>query len=209
MKKQVILIVGLFSFLTITFLITQYLELSILKDPTETLSQGGFLSAIISMALLAADMFLPTPSTIIMIANGYIFGLSTGLFISFIGMMIGNLIGFGVGKYGGQWLENFFPTEKRTSTANFMEKWGVLAIIISRPIPVLAESVMLLAGTTKMSFFKIFWSTTLGIFPVVVIYTLVGVYAVEWQENLLIFSFVSFFAVMVFVISKLYKPLTE
>ena len=101
MKKQVILIVGLFLFLTITFLITQYLELSILKDPTETLRQGGFLSAIISMTLLAADMFLPTPSTIIMIANGYVFGLGTGLLISFIGMRVGNLIGFRNGKYGG------------------------------------------------------------------------------------------------------------
>ncbi len=191
MSARWVLLIGLFCILTLTYILAAWLNLHLLQAPDQVLQESNFMAVGLSLALLAADTFLPTPSTIVLIADGYLFGPWAGTLIAVCGLMLGNALGFMLARYGSQWLAKKFPLDQRGSTEQFMQKWGRLALAISRPIPVLAESVLLLAGSTQMSFTQAMLSCLLGTIPFALTYVLVGHYALSLSGPLIIISLIA------------------
>lgn len=89
--------------------------------------------------LLAADVLLPIPSSIVGTLLGARLGLVPGLLAAWLGMMIGNLVGYGIGRLLLARLGERLPA---ASTA--------LALFLSRPVPVFAEAVCFTAGAERM-----------------------------------------------------------
>jgi membrane protein YqaA with SNARE-associated domain len=89
--------------------------------------------------LLAADILLPVPSSIVGTLLGARLGFTAGSLWTWAGLMLGNLIGYGIGRL----LPGGHPPElPQTPT--------LLVVLLSRPVPVLAEAVMLVAGAEHM-----------------------------------------------------------
>lgn len=137
--------------------------------------------------LLAADIFLPVPSSIVSTGAGYLLGFVNGSLASFIGMTIGCIAGYFFAlnsRKAVQWIGqyNFDRLEK------FFQRSGAWAIVLARPIPVLAEASVLFAGISRMKFSKFMIASTLSNLGISVMYAAVGAYSVSVNSFLLAFS---------------------
>ena len=181
-------ILGISIFIVLlTFGLAVTLEIPFLIDPQYLIEQRSLWTAAIASGLLALDILLPVPSSIIMISCGHLFGILWGSLITFTGMMTSCLLGYYIGLTSGKlWLKedsNSFKQAQRILT-----KWGEVALILTRPIPVLSESVIILAGVEKMPLGKALMASALGLAPTCIIYSIVGHYATSMAAN--VWSFV-------------------
>ena len=78
MKSYLLTVVALIALFTILFLIVEALGVPLLSDPTPWMKHGGVLAATIGVGLLIADVVLPVPSSIVMVAHGALFGVLWG-----------------------------------------------------------------------------------------------------------------------------------
>jgi membrane protein DedA with SNARE-associated domain len=134
----------------------------------------GYFGVAIMMAI--ESMCIPLPSEIIMPFAGYL--VFTGRFTLWgvalagaIGCVIGSVIAYLVGAYGGRkFIEKygkyFLITKHDLNLAdNFFEKYGVSAIFFSRLLPVVRTFISLPAGIAKMNFSKFVIYTFAGSLP--------------------------------------------
>ncbi len=103
--------------------------------------ENSLLFGITGMALLAADILLPIPSSIVGTMLGARLGFLPGWFWCWTGLMLGNSLGFLTGRL---LLSRFAPDIPQIPT--------LLLLFSSRPVPVLAEAVTFTAGAEKMNF---------------------------------------------------------
>jgi uncharacterized membrane protein YdjX (TVP38/TMEM64 family) len=64
------------------FLLVEQLQPSLLVDPDDLINSRSLGAALAAITLLVADVVLPIPSSLIMIANGAIFGVPLGTLLS-------------------------------------------------------------------------------------------------------------------------------
>lgn len=192
-------------FVILSFVLFEWLEIPLLKDPTYLLEKGGLTAALISISLLGLDILLPIPGSIIMIGNGAIFGTLIGAAVSLIGALIANITGYFIGKKSGQWLHRFVTIEERQQASRLMQRWGMIAVIVTRPIPILSESVIVMAGTTLLPFNRMLLATFLGLLPSVLIYAITGAYAVTIGNQVLGFLIVIGIAFVFWLVGYLFK----
>jgi len=181
-------ILGISIFIVLlTFGLAVTLEIPFLVNPQYLMEQNSLWTAVLASGLLALDIFLPVPSSIIMISSGHLFGVAAGALVSFIGMMISCAIGYYIGRLSGKlWLKEDSPNYKRSQ--EILAKWGEFALILTRPVPVLSESVIILAGAEKMPVHRALLTSALGLAPTCIIYAVVGHYAASLAAN--VWSFV-------------------
>ncbi|HEX5727056.1 MAG TPA: VTT domain-containing protein, partial [Longimicrobiaceae bacterium] len=128
------------------------LGLPVLEDPTPWLGRGGVGTAALTTGLLWADVFIPVPSSLVMIANGVFFGVMGGTALTLLGAAGAAVVGYGVGRWGARSADRTIPAEERERARRLVERWGALAVVASRPVPILAEAVAIAAGLTGMPF---------------------------------------------------------
>ena len=113
MKKYLTIVGCLLLFFLLTFLIVEQLNLPIVADPHYFMSTKSIGTAVAGVALLTVDVFLPIPSSLIMIANGAIFGLALGSLLSVVGNLSAASIGFLIGRKRGALLDRFISRSQR------------------------------------------------------------------------------------------------
>ncbi len=110
----------------------------------------GLLFALV-VALLALDPLLPVPSSIVAVAAGGGLGLGAGGGAIFIGLMAGCVLGHALGRWPGRALAaRVLGAEQLAGLAAHASRIGPLALLCSRPVPVVAEAVMILAGAAGL-----------------------------------------------------------
>src|ERR1051325_505853 len=85
MKRYLLTVVALVVFFTILFVIVEALGVPLLSDPMPWMKHGGVVAASIGVGLLIADVLLPVPSSIVMVAHGALFGVLWGTMLSLLG----------------------------------------------------------------------------------------------------------------------------
>lgn len=181
--KRLLEVFGLIVFcVLLVFGLAVWLDIDWLNHPKSYLISLGNWTPIAAIALLALDIVLPIPGSIVMVLMGHLYGALLGAFISFAGMMVSSLLGYGIGRWM-IWRNK--PTDlDRIRAQKFMDQWGDLALLVSRPIPVLSESVVILAGAQKMAFKKVFVFCALGWLPTAITYALIGAYSFSAASNI-------------------------
>ena len=101
--------------------------------------------------LLAADVLLPIPSSIVGTMLGARLGVGAGTAWAFAGLMAGNVLGYGVGRL---LLGRAGATLPRTPT--------LAALFLSRPVPVLAEAACVTAGAARIPFLYVLAACAAG-----------------------------------------------
>ena len=163
------------AFFLATFGLFTAFHVRFLEDPTAWMGQkGGWMAAATGVALLIADVFLPVPSSLVMIAHGALFGVVKGSLLSLAGSVGATVFGFWVGRRGGPALERLVTPAEKIHADALLAKWGAMAIVISRPIPLMAETVAILAGASAMRWNQVILAGFGGSVPMCLLYALTG-----------------------------------
>lgn len=101
----------------------------------------GLLFGALGAGLLALDVLLPIPSSIVGAMLGGRLGFAVGFFWAFTGLCTGQLVGYALGRaLPARW------------SSELPEAPTVALTLLSRPVPVLAEAVAIAAGATRLPF---------------------------------------------------------
>jgi len=147
------------------------------------ISSMGYSGVALMMAIESAC--IPLPSEIIMPFSGYL--VSTGTFTLLgvslagaIGCVIGSILAYWVGYYGGRPMAEKYGkyilvTKHDLDIADkFFGKYGNAAVFFSRMLPVIRTFISLPAGIARMNFPKFVIYTFLGSFPFCYILAYIG-----------------------------------
>lgn len=171
------------------FAIAEALGVPLLTDPMPMLRKAGPLAGVIGVALLIADVVLPVPSSVIMIAHGAIFGVWIGSLLSLIGSVGCSLAGFAMGRAGRETVRRFVTDEEYARASRLLDRWGMAGIVATRPVPILAEVMSIIAGTTpSMSWWQITISSIAGSLPPAIAYAVAGHMATKTIGAIWVFS---------------------
>ena len=130
---------------------------------------------LVAIGLMLSDLFLPIPASAIMSAIGSKYGLINAFFINTGGLLMAGLTAYFLAKFFSNKRARFICSEQELDEySHFFNKWGGLAIIASRALPILPEVTSLMAGFTKMNFKKYFSSLLLGSAAVSLLYSWIG-----------------------------------
>jgi uncharacterized membrane protein YdjX (TVP38/TMEM64 family) len=190
MKRYWGIVGGLILFFLLLFLLVEALDISILTDPSSVLHQGGPAAALIGVGLLVADILLPVPSSLVMIAHGALFGVAIGTLLSLIGTVGATMAGFAIGRRGGALFERMVPPAERERADRLLARWGTLAVIVTRPIPLLAETVAIMAGASPLGPGRVALAAVAGALPASLLYALTGAVAASFENGALMFGLV-------------------
>lgn len=136
---------------------------------------GKILGALIIIALLTVDLFIPVPSSVLMTFSGYYLGFATGSLVNILGSMGATLLGFFLTRLLGQSMFQYLTGDKEmVRVERFFNRYGIWAILLSRPVPMMMETISCLAGLSKMSFYKFFWASFAGTVFISLVYAWAG-----------------------------------
>ncbi len=94
-------------------------------------------------ALLASDLLIPVPSSVIGSLLGARLGIFSGFIWTLLGLMVGNTAGYLIGRLTLSRLNARAPSQP-----------ALIAVFLSRPVPVLAEALTISAGAARLSLSK-------------------------------------------------------
>ncbi|MCA9229299.1 MAG: VTT domain-containing protein [Planctomycetales bacterium] len=107
--------------------------------------------ALAIVAILASDVFLPVPSGPISTLAGSQLGFALGTAASTLGMTLGAGLAFGLARLWGRPLaERFSSTEQLVELEDACLQHGPWMLLLTRPLPILAEACALLVGALQM-----------------------------------------------------------
>lgn len=127
------------------------------------------------VALLVVDLLFPVPSSVVMALSGMLLGPVLGGLVSSLGAMAAACLGFWACRLGGKRAYRRLVSEEELGrTSEWFRRYGVIAIVISRPIPMLTEILSCLAGLTELPFRTFLLAALLGTVPICFVYSVVG-----------------------------------
>lgn len=189
-RRYALVAAGIATFVLISFLIVEALDIPLLVDPSSHLERGGIGAAILGVGLLVVDVLLPVPSSLVMTAQGALFGVVIGTLLSMIGSVGAAMVGYLIGRRSTGLLAKFVSPEEQAQASKLITRWGLLALIVTRPVPVLAETAAIMAGTSSLSWRQVLFGVTIGALPASLIYAIAGAYATSVASGILVFVLV-------------------
>lgn len=141
---------GLVVTLLVVFVIGQRVGITLLVNPQPSLQTVSVIAAMIGVGLLVVDAVLPVPSSVVMIALGATFGMAGGTLLSVLGSFGGFALGYALGRRSRTALTSVVDADDMARGTTIVRRWGVLAIVASRPLPLVAETVAISSGALGM-----------------------------------------------------------
>lgn len=162
--------------------------IAVLNDPTGAMRGAHPLAASIGVLLLIADVVLPVPSSLVMAAHGALFGIAGGTLLSMIGSVASAMTAFAIGRAGNGLIRRFVSEEEHRRAGAMLERWGVVAIAASRPVPILAETVAILAGSSPVRWPQLVLAAAAGSLVPSLVYAWAGAQAQGFGMQSLVFG---------------------
>jgi uncharacterized membrane protein YdjX (TVP38/TMEM64 family) len=190
MRRYWLVVGGMLVVFTALFAAVEALDIPLLTDPAPLLDAAPLAAATVGVGLLVLDVVLPVPSSLVMIAHGAAFGPLLGAALSLLGSLGAALLGFAVGRRGGPLLNRVVPAGERRRADALLARWGVLAIVVTRPVPLLAETTVILAGASPLGWRRTAVAALVGSVPAAVLYALAGSVAAGLGNPVAVFALV-------------------
>ena len=179
---------GLAAVLLAIFGIASATGVAWLDDPAPLLRGGRIAAAIAGMLLLVADVFLPIPSSLVMVLHGTLFGAATGTLLSLAGSTAAAMTGFAIGRAGNDAIRRFVTPGEHERAGAMLRRWGILAIAVSRPVPILAETIAILAGSSPLTWRQTALAAAAGSLVPSLVYAWAGAHATTALSHAVIFG---------------------
>lgn len=172
--RQLLLIAAVLAVPIVPFLICgEKLEAGITGWLNAKLSPSTVAVAVIG--LLASDILLPVPSSVVSTFAGRMLGFWGGAGASWCGMTLGAAIAFGLVRVFGRPLARRLSSDQELARTDALaSRWGAFVLVLTRPIPVLAEASVLLMGTTRLSWWRFLTAVGLSNLGIAAAYAALG-----------------------------------
>jgi uncharacterized membrane protein YdjX (TVP38/TMEM64 family) len=145
--------------------------------------------ALVLGGLLAGDIVLPVPSSIVNTAAGALLGFWGGTATSWVGMMVASGLGYQLGARAGESaLRRMAGASEVARLAMLAERHGHWFLLVFRAVPVLAEASVVFAGASRMSRRSFFTASALANLGISATYAAVGASAARAGSFLLLFA---------------------
>jgi uncharacterized membrane protein YdjX (TVP38/TMEM64 family) len=170
---------GLVSFFLTGYLLAEAFDVGFLTDPA---LETGVAGAVLGVALLVADAFLPVASSLVMISLGAIYGAPIGAALALFGRVGMAVACFALGRGGSRAIERLVSSSERARSDQLLHRWGGLAVVFSRPVPLLAETIAILAGASRLGWGRFLVAAVAGSLPEAMVYAIAGAKAASFQN---------------------------
>ncbi|WP_438301964.1 3-dehydroquinate synthase [Pseudomonas sp. NMS19W] len=155
-----------------------HLDLYLPSSPTQQLNL-----ALLLIALLALDVVLPVPSSVVALLAVAMLGSVGGYLVIFIGLCLGAGLGYALGAGYFRMLSSRLGLHQR-KPGQMAYRLGTLSLICLRGVPVLAETSVVAAGMQRYPLRAFLLVTTLANAGLALAYSAIGTFLVE--ENALL-----------------------
>lgn len=108
--------------------------------------------ALLETGVLAADLLLPVPSSVVATVGGARLGVVLGSLCAWTGMTLGATAGWWIGRRAGTAALGSLDAPDRDAILRGGTRLGPLLVLLTRPLPLLAEAAALAAGGAGMPF---------------------------------------------------------
>jgi uncharacterized membrane protein YdjX (TVP38/TMEM64 family) len=144
-------------------------------DGIESVKAHQGLTGLFLGGLLASDILLPIPSSVVSLSCGYLLGPLWGTVTSWCGMNLGCLLGYWMGvRLGPLTVGRYFSAGDFDRLEVWRLRAGIWMLAICRPIPVLAEASTVFAGIMSFGWAGFFVITMVTNFMISAAYAVVG-----------------------------------
>ena len=187
--RYLLLVCGLMAVILAAFVVVVAAQVPLLDDPRPWLTAPGVPAAALGVGLLVSDVVLPVPSSLVMIMDGALFGVVLGTVLSTVGALGATAAGYAIGRWGGTRIpERICPAAERERMARFVRRWGVLAVVATRPVPILAETVAVVAGAERLGPWRTAAGALAGTLPAAALYAAAGAAGVAGPVGIVAFA---------------------
>ncbi len=127
------------------------------------------------VGILATDILLPVPSSVVSTWGGQALGTVTGTLSSWLGMTMGAVLGFTLARLlGYRFAKRFSKPEELERVDRLCQRWGPITLVLARGVPVFAEASVLLMGVHKLGWHRFIWPVVLSNFGIALAYSAFG-----------------------------------
>lgn len=141
-------------------------------------------AAALIVAALTLDVFLPVPNGVTNTLAGAAFGFPLGALLVWLGLMGASLAGYAIGRWAARPLAaRLLGADDLDRAHRIAERVGPIALIASRPVPILCEVMVIAAGVAGMAFGRFILAMALGNLGVAVVFAAIGAAAVESHSS--------------------------
>lgn len=182
-KKLLRLFIGIFTFFILTYIGFEFIFgfSSKLSEVVKNLTPNLF-SALLVMGILGADILIPVPSSIVMVVSGHLFGGLLGGVLAIVGSITASILGFLISrKIGRERVMKWLGEKEYKQISTLMDRYGAYAVILTRSVPLVMESVSCVTGLSKMKLSKFIIMNIIGYLPLTFLYTFTG--SIAKQDN--------------------------
>jgi uncharacterized membrane protein YdjX (TVP38/TMEM64 family) len=197
----VVLLVPIVPFLVFGGQLDQWLR-GLAEDPPSPVATFALV-----VGLLATDILLPIPSSVISTMSGWQLGWLFGTLATFVGMNLGAVLGFALARrYGHPFALWFSKGEDLQRMRQVSDRYGPLVLVLTRAVPVFAEASILIAGIHRLSWRRFLPAVLLSNLGIAIAYAAFGDYAERHQWLPLALGVAIAVPVLVAAIAKRYFP---
>jgi uncharacterized membrane protein YdjX (TVP38/TMEM64 family) len=184
---SLIKIIGIIIIIMTSIILPLSLLESSLQDITDQITiwsgENIIFNSLLVIFALTADVFLPVPNGLTNTIAGAILGFYIAIPIIWIGLTLGAIVGFTIGKFAAKPIARRILSENELKNSeDLSKKFGIGILLLSRPAPAFAEISTVAAGMSGMSWLTFLFVMTISNFFVSVIYALIGATALTSQS---------------------------
>ena len=130
---------------------------------------------LVGLGLLVGDLVMPMPSTVVMSALGFVYGIAIGGLIATLGAMGSATLGYGLCQWIGEPMAvRLAGKEGLEAGRRLFGRYGAWAVALSRCLPIMAEVIACLAGMTGMPWRRFLAAAFAGCLPMGFAFAAVG-----------------------------------
>lgn len=149
--RRLAAVLGLFAFVLVPFAVFGTQLEQLLLASLRLVSDLPALAYTTIVAVLALDVVLPVPASIVSASAGALFGFWGGVLAIWLGMSLGCALGYSVGLRAGEpALRRLVGARDLNRVRRMLNSHGAATLVVARAVPVLAEATVLLAGAARM-----------------------------------------------------------
>jgi len=159
--------------------------------------------------LLALDVLLPVPSSLVSAAAGVLLGFWSGAAVVWAGMTISCALAYAIGARSSRLARRIVGEEGLERARDVAARYGDLAIVLCRPVPVVAEASVVFAGVTKAPPARFLLVCALANLGVAAGYAAIGAYSMSVDSFLLAFAGAMAFPGLAWLVARALLPRPE
>jgi len=130
----------------------------------------------IGIALIWADVVLPVPQTVVIVALGIIYGTVLGGLLGSLGLITGGVLGYALMRTSARRVvQRFVRAQSLQKMERLFDQRGAWAIVFTRSFPyTVPEIIVFLAGLAGMPMRKFIAALTIGSVPIAFAFAAMG-----------------------------------